>query len=423
MAHPRAGRWTRRSPLASFLLRFVRERLTTRGRYLLGATAALGLLGLDTLRSQVFLLFAAAAATLLVALAFALWPPPRARFECPLPARTTAGRSFTVRARVRSARGPLPDLHLSLRPRSEDEHSLVVRPAETLLAAGTEEATEVSLQIEARQRGRYVLQGPALRATDPLRLVTGRAARLPDQALIAYPRFWRMPEFAVPLGRRYQPGGIPLSSNVGDAVEFVGTRDYRPGDPLRSIHWRSWARRGAPVVKEYQEEYFCRIAIVVDTFLPKRPRPRDRRLFEAAISVAASVADFFSRTEHVVDVLAAGPILYEVSAGRSLAYLENILDVLACLEPCPEPPFRTIGPALFERLGQVTTVVAVMLDWDDARQGFLGQIRALGTAVRAVVVHEGATARPWEGVSDELGVVELMTPDSIERALAAEGGA
>ena len=45
------------------------------------------------------------------------------------------------------------------------------------------------------------------------------------------------------------------------------------GDPLRKIHWRSWARRGKPVVKEYQEEYFSRIALVLDTFLPRRPAP------------------------------------------------------------------------------------------------------------------------------------------------------
>jgi len=419
-----AWRWTRltsRSRLASLLLRFFRERLTARGRYMLGATAVLGLLGLDTLRSQVFLLFAPAAAVFLLALAFAYAPAPRVHLDCPLPTRTTAGRRATVRARVKSKRGVLPDLRFSLQPRSDDLGLIAVRPAEALLAAAEEAATEIPLEIEVRQRGRYLLRAPTLRQTDPLRLVAGRATRLADQPLIVYPRFWRMAEFDVPVGRRYQPGGIPLSSSVGESIEFVGTRDYRPGDPLRSIHWRSWARRRAPVVKEYQEEYFCRIAIVLDTFLPKRLQAKDRRTFEAAISVTASIADFFSRSEHVVDVLAAGPDLYEVSAGRSLAYLENILDVLACLDPCPEPPFRMIGPTLFERLAQVSTVVAVVLDWDDAREGFLRRLRSLGTAVRAVVVHEGPTTRPWESVGEDLGAVEVMSPADVDRALAAEG--
>jgi uncharacterized protein (DUF58 family) len=171
------------------------------------------------------------------------------------------------------------------------------------------------------------------------------------------------------------------------------------------------------VVKEYQEEYFCRIALVLDTFVPGRPGPEATRGFEAAISVAASIADYFSRSEYVVDVLAAGPDLYEVSAGRSLAYLENVLDVLACLEPCPDPPFATIGPALFEKLTQITTVVVVLQDWDDRRESFLRQVKSLGTALRIVIVREGPTTRPW--ADDDLGEMETMTPVSVERAIRA----
>jgi uncharacterized protein (DUF58 family) len=265
------------------------------------------------------------------------------------------------------------------------------------------------------------LRGPAVRATDPLYLGLTREVALPDQVLLVYPRFYAMEDFLVPAGRRYQPGGIPLASSTGDAIEFVGTREYREGDPLKNIHWRSWARLGEPVVKEYQEEYFCRIAVILDTFLSARPTPAEEKAFEAAISVTASIADFFSRGEYLVDILAAGPDIYEVSAGRSLAYLENILDVLACLEPCGQPPFQAIGPVLFEKLAQTTTVVAVLLDWDQPREDFLRRLRALGTAVRILVVHDGPTRQPWQEVGNELGELSLMTPADVERALAASG--
>src|SRR6185369_16941459 len=149
---------------------------------------------------------------------------------------------------------------------------------------------------------------------DPLGLIGTRTVDGPDQVLLVYPRFFTMDRFDIPLGRRHQPGGIPLSSNTGDSVEFTGTRDYREGDPIRSIHWRSWARRGQPVVKEYQEEYFCHIAIILDTFLPPKPTAADEAAFEAGVSVVASIADYFSRSEYIVDILAAGPDVYEVSA-------------------------------------------------------------------------------------------------------------
>ena len=69
--------------------------------------------------------------------------------------------------------------------------------------------------------------------------MVSRGLDLPEHPLLVYPRFYSMHEFIVPLGRRYQPGGIPLSSSTGEAIEFIGTREYRPGDPLKNIHWRS----------------------------------------------------------------------------------------------------------------------------------------------------------------------------------------
>jgi uncharacterized protein (DUF58 family) len=172
------------------------------------------------------------------------------------------------------------------------------------------------------------------------------------------------------------------------------------------------------VVKEYQEEYFSRLALVLDTFLPPRPKEADLRSLEAGISVLASVADHFSRSDHVVDILAAGPDLYEVSAGRSLAYLDNILDVLACLEPCPEPPFATVGPPLFEKLGRLSAVVAVVLDWDPPRREFLERLRGLGPSLHAIVVREGETREDWRGAA-AFGGAERVTPAEVERRIAA----
>ena len=406
------------TPILNFLRPLYEERLTARGRYLLWSTALLAVLGLDTRRTQVFSLFAVAAGALLLASAFWLARAPRVRFDCPLPDHATVGSALRLRARIGGQGRGASDLRLAFPRPLRWSSSIAFEPREAFLDVRPDKLGEVPVELRVARRGRYLLRGPTLRRTDPLRLTTGRAVALPDQTLIAYPRFYSMDDFMIPVGRRYQPGGIPLSSSLGESIEFVGTRDYREGDPIKSIHWRSWARRGKPVVKEYQEEYFCRIAIILDTFVPRKPKAASERVFEAAISVVASIADYFSRSEYVVDILAAGPDLYEVSAGRSLAYLENILDVLACLEACPDPPFQTIGPALFEKLGQITTVVAVLQDWDEPREAFLQQVKALGTAVRVVIVHEGDTTKPW-AEAEELGDVSMMSVADVERALAA----
>ena len=409
-------------PLESaFLFRalrgFYRRRLTGRGRFVLWTALAVGFVGVDTRRALGFVLFALAAPPLLVALATLLRSRPAVRVSGRLPLRLTAGRTVAIPLDVAALDGR-PTGPLSLfwaAPLPED--GLAVSPAEATLEADGTRPARVSLAFRPHSRGRYELPGLGLAATDAFGLVRTRAEWLPAQTLLVYPRYFTFGELPLPMGRRYQPGGIPLASEVADSLEFIGTREYREGDALRKIHWRSWARVGRPVVKEYQEEYFSHIALVLDTFLP-RPRPRERERFEAAISVVASLADHFSRSEEVVDILAAGPDLYEVSTGRSLGTLDNVLDVLACLEPSPAPPFESIGPLLFGRLERLTTVVAVMLEWDEAREAFVRQLRALGVAVRVFLVHEGTTRRPWTGIPPDLADFALLTPVEVQARLA-----
>jgi uncharacterized protein (DUF58 family) len=396
------------------------RRLTDRGRFLLIAALSIGFVGVDTRRALGFVLFALAAPPLIVGLATLFRSRPDVRITGRLPSRLTARRRLELPIEVRaSGAGEPGPVSLFWATPHRAPLGLAVSPGEATLAVEPGGAARVSLSFDPRRRGRYELPGLGVAGTDAFGLFRTRARWLAGETVLVYPRYFTFGELPLPLGRRYQPGGIPLASEVGDSLEFIGTREYRPGDPLRKIHWRSWARRGEPVVREHQEEYFSRLALVLDTFLPRRPRPRERERFEAAISVLASLTDHFSRSEEVVDILAAGPELHEVSAGRSLGYLDNVLDVLAGLEPSSGPPFESIGPALLERLERFTTVVAVMLEWDAPREAFLRQLRALGVATQVFLVHDGATRASWSSPGG-LGEIELIPPAEVERRLAAE---
>jgi hypothetical protein len=69
---------------------------------------------------------------------------------------------------------------------------------------------------------------------------------------------------------------------------------------------------------------------------------------------------------------------------------------------------------------RLTTVVAVLLDWDDAREAFIRRVRATGVAVRVLLVHEGETRKPWTTVPAELGGFQRHKPSDIEARIAAE---
>ena len=79
-------------------------------------------------------------------------------------------------------------------------------------------------------------------------------------------------------------------------------RDYRPGDPLRRIHWRSWAKTDKPIVKEYQDEFFVRHALILDTF----QKEAYGDVFEEAISVAASFACTMGTQDSLLDLMFIG---------------------------------------------------------------------------------------------------------------------
>jgi uncharacterized protein (DUF58 family) len=408
-----------RSFLYRKLHRIWRERFTSRGRFVLLFCIVVGIAGVDTRQALVYQVFAFAFGPLAVAALLVPRRPPPVRFVGGLPRRLTAGRPLTFAVGVETD-GARPSGSLVVSWNGSPREGVTVDPVDSFTECAPGRPARVQVRVTAEERGRYVVPGLGVGGTDPLGLLaTRRSERQPEQAVLAYPPYFPIDELRLPVGRRYQPGGIPLASSLGDSNEFVGTRDYREGDPLRKIHWRSWARRGAPVVKEYNEEYFSRVALVLDTYHSRLARPGERRGFEAAISVVASLADYFSRTEDVVDIFAAGPDVYRVSAGRSLAYLENVLDVLACIEPCREPPFDEVGPHLHSSLARLTTVVAVVLDWDESRQSFLRSLRDRGVAVRTFLVREGATTRPWQAAARDLGEISLLAPSEVERRLAA----
>jgi hypothetical protein len=94
-----------------------------------------------------------------------------------------------------------------------------------------------------------------------------------------------------------------------------------------------------------------------------------------------------------------GPEAYCFTAGRGLAHTEQLLEVLACVGPCRDKPFRSLQHAVIDRLDVLSGCVCVLLGWDEARQELVRQLEVLGTPTRVFVVgHAAALARLPEHV-------------------------
>jgi uncharacterized protein (DUF58 family) len=187
------------------------------------------------------------------------------------------------------------------------------RPLPALPPSGE---AEVSFEITPLRRGHLRFRGITIARPDPLGLVQALKSIELSQSLLILPKRYPMAEIRMAGTRKYQPGGVALASTVGDSEEFVSLRDYRSGDPMRRIHWKSYARVGRPVVKEYLDEFFVRHALVLDTFTTHLGDP----VFEEAVSVAASIAISMQTQESLLDMMFVWPEAYCFTAGRGLAH-------------------------------------------------------------------------------------------------------
>jgi uncharacterized protein (DUF58 family) len=270
---------------------------------------------------------------------------------------------------------------------------------------------EVPVELLPLKRGHLRFEAVTIARPDPLGLVKSLVRVKARQSVLILPRRYPVPALALPGTLQYQQGGVALASSVGESEEFVSLRDYRPGDPLRRIHWRSWARAGRPIVKEFADEFFVRHALVLDTFTD---HPQ-HAAFEEAVSVAASFACTVLTQESLLDLLFVGPQAYAFTAGRGLAHLEQILEVLASVQVCRNRDFTALEALVLEHAARVSGCVCVLLAWDEPRRAFVGRLRQMGLPLRVIVVVEKGAAAALVSAEAGLQVVEV---GAVEEGLA-----
>ncbi len=396
---------------------FYTQRLTKSGRWFLWPTVVFTGYAAVSLQLQAYIPFCYAFGFWVVALAGAYIWRPKVRAIARCTDRIGVGEHLLVDVEIEQlGRFTGQDLYVIPHrlPMSIDaDPPLGVRIPP--LASGKK--TRASYQLRCTRRGAYSLQGFRVESDFPIGLIRTRQIFDKKSSLIVFPKFEPLARMELPVGQSYQPGGIALASVVGESAEYIGNREFREGDPVRSIDWRATARLNKPIVREYREEYFFRVGVILDTHVPRRANANRVDSFERAVSVAASVSDFIARQEHIVDLFAAGPNLYHFTAGRSLAYLDQILELLACVEANPEEGWGVLEPAVLQSLAQITTIICVFLDWTESRRRFVDQLQQQGVGLKVIVVRDGPCTVDPGAEGDKLGVVPIISAKDFEMGI------
>jgi uncharacterized protein (DUF58 family) len=396
----------RRSAVVSYLQFLWQYRFTSGGKWMMAGLLISGLLGSASVQTPIYQIFCALLAFFCIDRMIGFRLRPKLGVRGTFPDKTTVGQIVVGRYTLVN-QGRLTAYDLGLRFFRLPGSFEASEPEMTLGHLPPGESLSTTVALKPNRRGLYTLPRPRAYSTFPFNLSRDGRSCAAEPTLLVLPHFHPIVGLDVPIGTRYQPGGIALTSNVGESPEYIGNREYVPGDSARRIDHRSWARLGKPIVREYQEEYYCRIALVLDTFVPPRRRAgRDGFPdLEAAISLSASVADALSRGEYLIDLFAAGPELYVFRAGRHTAHFENILEIVACIDACRSNPFETVAPALADELTNISTVIGVFLDWDASRRQLARTAVEMGCSVKILIVRDGETTEPID--FDEGSIVQL----------------
>jgi len=390
-------------------------RCTPAGQAALICLAVSAVLGLDTHRNQAHLVFSILLAVLLVA-GLSVWARGRsgrwhADAQRALPRFGTVGEVLHYRVRLQAGSAfavqglelmeALPDprptaaAFRAARRQGENRNrrwQRLCRAARWFEAGAVavpvqQGATrEMRMELLPLHRGRLHLRALLVCSSDPLGLLKGLWPVACDDSVLILPRRYRLPELDLPGLRSMLQNSRSLSDSVADAEEFQSLRDYRPGDPLRLIHWKSWARSGRPVIREFQDEFSVRHALVLDTF----DAGLNEAVFEEAVSLAASFACTVDTRDSLLDLLFVGAAVFRETIGRGHGPVEHLLEVLAGVQPCVDKSFATLQAAVVAQRAELSACICILLAWDEARAAFIQSLDVLGVPRMVWVVTDAA---------------------------------
>src|SRR4051812_32792878 len=221
----------------------------------------------------------------------------------------------------------------------------------------------VSYPVKSDVRGLFQVGPLMLTVADPFGLVETSRNFTRSQNLLVTPRVYKLP--TVRLGADRAGSGENRPRAIAAAGEEDATvREYRDGDDLRRVHWRSTARRGSLMVRREEQPWQSRCAIFLDARTVSHHGHGPSASLEWAVSAAASVGTDVIRRGYVTTML-GGPTTLAAITRRTSSAVHQPLTSQQLLTECAtveEHKYSEVGPLLtVDRHAQEPSLVIAIL--------------------------------------------------------------
>jgi uncharacterized protein (DUF58 family) len=243
-------------------------------------------------------------------------------------------------------------------------------------------------------RGKFTLGPVTLVSGDPFGIFRIMRPLDVTSDVLVYPSMTPLPGFRLPSAEL--PGGQDLRNRTYHVTPNVaGVREYAPGDSFNRIHWRSSARSGRLIVKEFELDPTAELFIVLD--MQERAHERLAGKTEAAVRVlesteeyavhaAASIARRTLDQGRAVGLVAWGQHREVIPPEREARQLAKILEALAVLRAHGAHSLAEVLAAEAGRFGRSSTVLIATPSLDERWVAGAQHLRHRGVQVLALFV-------------------------------------
>ena len=343
-----------------------------------------------------------------------------------------------VPPRLALARRDVLRYEIANRTASERHVAIVEAPADRL-AIDLDEAratlpprtrATVTIGVQPRERGRTALRSYHARILSRLGIVELRRSFRAPVAVRVMPDLSALDRSGDLVARtKLIESGLRRLRRRGVGGEFASLREYTTDDAFRSIDWKASARRGKPMVAQYEVERAQQIVVAIDAGRLMSARLGDRRKLDYAVSAALAIAAIARLAADRVGVVAfAANVLARVAPGSGAQHSAELTDVLSDLEPRFEEADYERAFLEIERTLRRRSLVVLFTDLFDpiASSAVLGAAKLLTTRhlVLVVLMNDaaiaGALRRTPSGAEDAYrAAVAATLSDERAHAVAA----
>ncbi|UJR81151.1 DUF58 domain-containing protein [Sandaracinus amylolyticus] len=222
--------------------------------------------------------------------------------------------------------------------------------------------------------------------------------------------------------------GVHRSPHRGASVVFVEHREYRPGDDLRLLDWRAYARSDRHTIKRFEQETQLRATLVLDSsasmdFAGAKDEGPSKS--EQAATLLAALGLVLVRQGDAAGVVRfARDVIASLPARSRPAHLELVLGELATpVEQEASTDLRAALTAAAERAGRrgVVAIASDLLDFGDHALTPIDQLVHRGHEVWVFqVMHPEELELPFDGPTRFHGL-EGEVPLDVDPSALREG--